>query len=45
MPATDNASSLEEQIGQWRSYLNRRQAIHSVDVAELEDICASRSRG
>jgi hypothetical protein len=37
MPATDNAVSLEEQIGQWRSYLNRRQAIHSVDVAELED--------
>lgn len=29
--------SLEEQIGQWRSYLTRRQAIHSVDVAELED--------
>ncbi len=28
---------LEEQIGQWRSYLRRRQAIHSVDVAELED--------
>lgn len=30
-------SSLEEQIDQWRSYLRRRQAIHSVDVAELED--------
>lgn len=29
--------SLEEQIDQWRSYLRRRQAIHSVDVAELED--------
>ncbi len=28
---------LEEQICQWRSYLSRRQAIHSVDVAELED--------
>lgn len=37
MPATDHARSLEEQIGQWRSYLQRRQAIHSVDVAELED--------
>jgi len=37
MPATDNAASLEEQIGQWRTYLDRRQAIHSVDVAELED--------
>ena len=31
------ARSLEEQIDQWRSYLRRRQAIHSVDVAELED--------
>ena len=29
--------SLEEQIDQWRSFLRRRQAIHSVDVAELED--------
>jgi hypothetical protein len=29
--------SLEEQIDQWRSYLRRRQAIHTVDVAELED--------
>jgi hypothetical protein len=27
----------EEQISQWRSYLQRRQAIHAVDVAELED--------
>jgi hypothetical protein len=35
MPEHDG--SLEEQIGQWRSYLRRRQAIHSVDVAELED--------
>jgi hypothetical protein len=32
-----NTVSLEEQIDQWRSYLRRRQAIHSVDVAELED--------
>jgi hypothetical protein len=32
-----HAVSLEEQIGQWRSYLRRRQAIHAVDVAELED--------
>src|SRR6266542_4495720 len=37
MPALGDAVSLEEQIGQWRSYLRRRQAIHSVDVAELED--------
>jgi hypothetical protein len=35
--AADPARSLEEQIDQWRSYLRRRQAIHSVDVAELED--------
>src|ERR671917_462752 len=31
------AVSLEGQIDQWRNYLRRRQAIHSVDVAELED--------
>ncbi|HXI03018.1 MAG TPA: permease prefix domain 1-containing protein [Candidatus Saccharimonadales bacterium] len=37
MPNPDQAASLEEQIGLWRSYLRRRQAIHSVDVAELED--------
>ena len=38
MTQTDlEATSLEEQIDQWRSYLRRRQAIHSVDVAELED--------
>jgi hypothetical protein len=37
MPAVGDAVSLEEQIDQWRSYLRRRQAIHSVDVAELED--------
>ena len=30
-------ASLETQIDQWRSYLRRRQAIHAVDVAELED--------
>ena len=32
-----DAVSLEEQIDRWRSYLRRRQAIHSVNVAELED--------
>src|SRR5881396_3435066 len=37
MPAPDHNDSLEEQINQWRTYLGRRQAIHSVDVAELED--------
>lgn len=34
-PRTD--ATLESQIDQWRSYLRRRQAIHAVDVAELED--------
>lgn len=28
---------LEERIGEWRSYVRRRQAIHAVDVDELED--------
>jgi hypothetical protein len=37
MPDPDDEAALEEQIGQWRSYVRRRQAIHSVDVAELED--------
>jgi hypothetical protein len=37
MPTTGHSVSLEEQIDQWRSYLRRRQAIHAVDVAELED--------
>jgi hypothetical protein len=37
MSSPDHNLSLEEQIDQWRSYLLRRQAIHSVDVAELED--------
>jgi hypothetical protein len=37
MPTRAHADSLEEQIDQWRSYLRRRQAIQSVDVAELED--------
>ncbi len=37
MPDPGKGVSLEEQIGQWRGYLLRRQAIHAVDVAELED--------
>ena len=37
MASPDPTASLEEQIDQWRSYLRRRQAIHAVDVAELED--------
>jgi hypothetical protein len=38
MSTADRATpSLEEQIDQWRTFLRRRQAIHTVDVAELED--------
>src|SRR5215217_7868545 len=37
MPRDPKPASLEEQIEQWRSYLRRRQAIHSADIAELED--------
>ena len=37
MSAQHESGSLETQIDQWREYLRRRQAIHSVDVAELED--------
>jgi len=37
MLAAGFAIPLEDQIDQWRNYLRRRQAIHSVDVAELED--------
>lgn len=37
MTAQSHDVSLDEQIDQWRSYLRRRQAIHSVDVVELED--------
>ena len=37
MPDASQSALLEEQIDQWREYLRRRQAIHPVDVAELED--------
>ncbi|MEE4276467.1 MAG: permease prefix domain 1-containing protein [Thermoleophilia bacterium] len=37
MPTTERPGALEEQIDRWRSYLRRRQAIHPVDIAELED--------
>jgi hypothetical protein len=37
MTTPERSISLEDQIGQWRSYLRRRQAMHTVDVAELED--------
>jgi len=29
--------TLEERIGEWRTFISRRQAVRSVDVAELED--------
>jgi hypothetical protein len=35
--AAELALSVEGQLDQWRNYLRRRQAIHAVDVAELED--------
>ena len=37
MDAPDRRNQLEEQIEQWRGFLRHRQAIHSVDVEELED--------
>ena len=37
MQASEQMASLEAQIDQWRGYLRRRQAIHPVDAAELED--------
>ncbi|HEX2249236.1 MAG TPA: permease prefix domain 1-containing protein [Gemmatimonadales bacterium] len=37
MSASADGVALEQQIDQWRSYLRTRQAIHSVDVSELED--------
>ncbi len=37
MSTPHDASGLEEQIGLWRSFVRRRQSIHAVDVAELED--------
>lgn len=36
---------LEESIGEWRTYLRRRQAIHKVDVEELEDHLRSQIHG
>lgn len=37
MSTSEPNESLESQINQWRGYVQRRLAIHSVDVAELED--------
>ena len=36
MTASVDRELLEEQIAQWRVYLRRRQAIHGLDVEELE---------
>lgn len=36
-PAETISPPLEDLISDWRAYLNKRKAIHSVDVAELED--------
>jgi hypothetical protein len=36
-PRTGSRTAFEEGIAEWRSYLRRRQAIHSVDADELED--------
>jgi hypothetical protein len=37
MAATDQPDGFEARLSEWRTYLIRRQAIHSVDVEELED--------
>jgi hypothetical protein len=37
METPPHAVSIEEQIDQWRSYVRRRQALHSIDVTELEE--------
>jgi len=37
MSDPSHAVSLEDQVTLWRNYLRRRQAIHSVDITELED--------
>ena len=37
MDTTNTATAIEQQIDQWRSFLRKRQAIHAVDISELED--------
>lgn len=37
MKRADGAALLEERISEWRAHLKQRQAVHSVDVDELED--------
>jgi hypothetical protein len=34
---TQPMTTIEDEISRWRGYLHRRQAIHAVDIAELED--------
>ncbi len=33
----NNKATLETRIGEWRNFLRRRQAVHVVDIDELED--------
>ncbi|UCF04885.1 MAG: hypothetical protein JSV33_13320 [bacterium] len=33
----ENNRTLEKRIKEWRTFIHRRQAVHSVDVEELED--------
>ena len=33
----DGNQTLEERIGEWRTYIRRHQTLHNVDVEELED--------
>jgi hypothetical protein len=35
--STVSVATLEPQIDRWRDYLRRRQTVHAVDIAELED--------
>ena len=37
MVASEHADGVEQRIAEWRTYLRRHQAIHAVDVEELED--------
>ena len=37
MATPPDSISIDDQVAQWRSYLRRRQSIHSVDIVELED--------
>jgi hypothetical protein len=36
MSAASDHATVEQQIGQWRTYLRRRRAINGPDVEELE---------